>query len=151
MDGGEKFFTFNGSEYRGEYGLTASQEDYLEMICRNCPQSGSVRLGVLARKINVSESSASKMVHKLSETGLVTFEKYGTIYLTKRGRGIGEYLIFRHDVIESLYQHGDHDWQRHGYDQFIDRHCAHFIFLHGKPPLLNGITLKRPFYTTILR
>lgn len=50
MDGGEKFFTFNGSEYRGEYGLTASQEDYLEMICRNCPQSGSVRLGVLARK-----------------------------------------------------------------------------------------------------
>ena len=79
MDGGEKFFTFNGSEYRGEYGLTASQEDYLEMICRNCPQSGSVRLGVLARKINVSESSASKMVHKLSETGLVTFEKYGTI------------------------------------------------------------------------
>ena len=74
MDGGEKFFTFNGSEYRGEYGLTASQEDYLEMICRNCPQSGSVRLGVLARKINVSESSASKMVHKLSETGLVTFE-----------------------------------------------------------------------------
>lgn len=51
MDGGEKFFTFNGSEYRGEYGLTASQEDYLEMICRNCPQSGSVRLGVLARKI----------------------------------------------------------------------------------------------------
>lgn len=44
------------------------------MICRNCPQSGSVRLGVLARKINVSESSASKMVHKLSETGLVTFE-----------------------------------------------------------------------------
>ena len=94
MDGGEKFFTFNGSEYRGEYGLTASQEDYLEMICRNCPQSGSVRLGVLARKINVSESSASKMVHKLSETGLVTFEKYG--------RRIGEYLIFRHDVIESL-------------------------------------------------
>ena len=76
VDGGEKFFTFNGSEYRGEYGLTASQEDYLEMICRNCPQSGSVRLGVLARKINVSESSASKMVHKLSETGLVTFEKY---------------------------------------------------------------------------
>lgn len=72
------------------------------MICRNCPQSGSVRLGVLARKINVSESSASKMVHKLSETGLVTFEKYGTIYLTKRGRRIGEYLIFRHDVIESL-------------------------------------------------
>ena len=42
------------------------------------------------------------MVHKLSETGLVTFEKYGTIYLTKRGREIGEYLIFRHDVIESL-------------------------------------------------
>ena len=50
MDGGEKFFTFNGSEYRGEYGLTASQEDYLEMICRNCPQSGSVRLGVLANR-----------------------------------------------------------------------------------------------------
>ena len=128
MDGGEKFFTFNGSEYRGEYGLTASQEDYLEMICRNCPQSGSVRLGVLARKINVSESSASKMVHKLSETGLVTFEKYGTIYLTKRGRGIGEYLIFRHDVIESLNQHGEHHGQRHADDKFFYGHHTHFVF-----------------------
>ena len=98
----KNFFTFNGSEYRGEYGLTASQEDYLEMIFRNCPKSGTVRLVMLAKKINVSESSASRMVHKLSETGLVTFEKYGTIYLTRRGRKIGEYLVYRHEVIEKL-------------------------------------------------
>lgn len=132
MDGGEKFFTFNGGEYRGESGLTASQEDYLEMICQNCPPSGTVRLGVLARKINVGESSASKMVHKLSKTGLVKFEKYGTIYLTPRGRETGEYLVFRHDVIESLLRlingSGSELHQTELIEHFLDRRTVENIF-----------------------
>ena len=51
MDGGEKFFTFNGSEYRGEYGLTASQEDYLEMILRLSRAQKEVRIHQLAATV----------------------------------------------------------------------------------------------------
>ena len=90
------------------------------------------RLGVLARKINVGESSASKMVHKLSKTGLVKFEKYGTIYLTPRGRETGEYLVFRHDVIESLLRlingSGSELHQTELIEHFLDRRTVENIF-----------------------
>ena len=71
-------------------------------------EHGYVRVGALADKLNVRPSSVSKMVGRLRELGLVQFEKYGLITLTKKGDEIAAYLLWRHDVLLRFFQRLNH-------------------------------------------
>lgn len=82
--------------------LTSAMEDYLEMICRNSLKEGYLRINKLAELLNVKASSASKMVQKLGELGLLNYEKYGIIILTENGKEIGKFLLNRHNIIEEF-------------------------------------------------
>lgn len=82
--------------------LTPAMEDYLEMIFRNSGGKGYSRIIEIAGLLNVKASSATKMVQKLGELGLLQYKKYGMIILTERGREIGEYLLQRHQIIEEF-------------------------------------------------
>jgi Mn-dependent DtxR family transcriptional regulator len=82
--------------------LTSAMEDYLEMIYRHSMQDGYMRLNKLAELLNVRASSASKMVQKLGESGLLKYEKYGLIILTATGREIGAFLLQRHRIVEEF-------------------------------------------------
>ena len=82
--------------------LTSAMEDYLEMICRNSEQENFMRMNKLAELLNVKASSASKMVQKLGELGMLKYEKYGIIILTEDGKELGRYLLYRHKVIEDF-------------------------------------------------
>lgn len=96
------FYTQKGYEMRRQ-GLTGAMEDYLEMICRQANSDGYVRINFLAGRLNVRPSSASKMVYQLRELGLVAFEKYGLIQPTEEGRRIGDYLLYRHNVLHRFF------------------------------------------------
>lgn len=82
--------------------LTSAMEDYLEMICRHSLKDGYLRINRLAELLNVKASSASKMVQKLGELGMLKYEKYGVIILTDSGMEIGEFLLKRHSIIEEF-------------------------------------------------
>lgn len=82
--------------------LTPSLEDYLEMIYRYCQDESHIRVNTLARLLNVKDSSASKMVKKLGQLGLVNYEKYGIITLTEKGKKEGKFLLNRHNIIENF-------------------------------------------------
>jgi Mn-dependent DtxR family transcriptional regulator len=82
--------------------LTSAMEDYLEMIYRNSMDEGYIRIGKLAELLNVRAPSASKMVQRLSELGMLKFKKYGIIMLNENGREIGEYLLERHRLLEDF-------------------------------------------------
>jgi DtxR family transcriptional regulator, Mn-dependent transcriptional regulator len=82
--------------------LTSAMEDYLEMIFRNSLEEGYLRMNNLAELLNVKPSSASKMVQKLGELGLLKYEKYGVVILTETGKEIGRELLSRHSVIEKF-------------------------------------------------
>jgi len=82
--------------------LTPAMEDYLEMIYRNSLLEGYLRINKLAELLNVKASSASKMVQKLGELGLLNYEKYGIIVLSDSGREIGDFLLERHQIIEDF-------------------------------------------------
>ena len=99
----DSFHTF--SEYMKKYSqdlLSASMEDYLEMIFRLSEKIGYSRIHDLADALNVQPPSASKMVQKLSELKLIDYEKYGIIVLTQEGKRIGNFLLNRHNIIERL-------------------------------------------------
>lgn len=100
----EDFFTF--SEYMKKECdvLTASMEDYLEMIYRLSEKVGFTRIHELAKALNVQPPSATKMVQKLSELKFVKYEKYGIIILTKEGKSMGKYLLNRHNIIEAFFK-----------------------------------------------
>jgi Mn-dependent DtxR family transcriptional regulator len=39
------------------------------------------------------------MVNNLKYAGFITFEKYGYITITQKGLDLGNYLLYRHDVL----------------------------------------------------
>jgi len=80
--------------------ITPAMEDYLEMIYRCGLQEGYIRINQLAQLLNVRASSASKMVQKLGNLGLMKYEKYGVLVLSEEGKEIGKFLLERHNIIE---------------------------------------------------
>lgn len=95
----ENFYTFN--EYmKKEDKLTASMEDYLEMIYRLSLDTNFTRIHDLANALNVQPPSATKMMQKLSDYGLINYERYGIITLTEKGSNLGHFLLDRHNTIE---------------------------------------------------
>jgi Mn-dependent DtxR family transcriptional regulator len=98
------FYTFNEYMKKEDNSLTASMEDYLEMIYRLSINTGFTRIHELSDALNVQPPSSTKMVQKMSELGLLKYEKYGVIMLQENGRKIGEGLLKRHKIIEEFFR-----------------------------------------------
>jgi Iron dependent repressor, metal binding and dimerisation domain./Iron dependent repressor, N-terminal DNA binding domain. len=93
------FYTFSEYMKKDDDTLTASMEDYLEMIYRLSDESGFTRIHELSDALNVQPPSATKMVQKLAELKLIKYEKYGVIMLEEKGKQLGKALIKRHNII----------------------------------------------------
>lgn len=104
MSTDQQFHTVRGYQLLNAEGrvLTSGMEDYLEMIYRICLEAGFVRISQLAERLSVRPSSATKVVQKLSDLGLVDYEKYGRITLTEHGGHLGEFLYARHKTIQEF-------------------------------------------------
>lgn len=98
----EEFFTFRELMKRDDDILTASMEDYLEMVYRLSRDVGFTRVNEIASALNVQPPSVSKMIQKLAEQGMVDYEKYGYIILTRKGKKLGKELLYRHQVVEDF-------------------------------------------------
>lgn len=98
------FRTFDGYMKKEGNLLSASMEDYLEMICRLSGNTGFTRVHELAKALNVHPPSATRMVQKLGMLNLIQYERYGVIMLKSDGKRLGEKLLERHDSIESFFR-----------------------------------------------
>ncbi len=99
-----EFHTVRGYQLlrQNNMALTPAMEDYLEMVFRTCQEQGYLRINELAENLNVRASSATKMVQKLGEYGLIKYKKYGIIELTDTGKELGAFLLKRHNIIEKF-------------------------------------------------
>lgn len=97
------FYTLKGYSLLENPQITAAMEDYLEMICRLSANQVPVRINDLAHHLNVRPSSASKMAANLQELELIDFPKYGLITLTQKGIDTGNYLLFRHELLNRFF------------------------------------------------
>lgn len=107
MNVNEKFHTVRGYQLLDQNikHLTPAMEDYLEMIYRNSLEEGYIRISTLSELLSVKPSSTTNMVQRLAELNMIDYKKYGIIILTKEGREIGEYLLKRHEVIETFLKY----------------------------------------------
>lgn len=104
MQNNREFHTVRGYQLidREEKMISPAMEDYLEMIYRNSLEEGYMRINTLSDLLNVKPSSATKMVQKLTELGMLDYKKYGIIFLTDKGKELGEFLLNRHNIIEKF-------------------------------------------------
>lgn len=104
LENEKEFYTVRGYQMLNAEDkiLTSSMEDYLEMIYRICKDKDYIRINQLSEKLNVRPSSTTKVVQKLSRLGLVDYQRYGIIQLTKTGAEIGQFLLERHKIIEEF-------------------------------------------------
>lgn len=82
--------------------LTPALEDYLEMVYRCCGTNDYARVGKIAELLNVTASSASKMVSKLTNLGYLKYERHEIIFLTAKGREAGSFLLDRHNRVDQF-------------------------------------------------
>lgn len=101
MEQASEFHTVRGYQLleQNRRFLTSAMEDYLEMIYRTMQIDGYARINVLSEQLNVSPPSATNMVQKLNQLGLINYKKYGVITLTPTGNEIGAFLLQRHTII----------------------------------------------------
>lgn len=81
--------------------LTASQENYLELIWR-LSANGPVRISAIARLADVRLPSVTRAVNKLADAGLVLHESYGAVVFTDLGREAAESIVRRDTCLYRL-------------------------------------------------
>ena len=96
-----KFRTFREDMHKQ---LTASMEDYLEMIYRLSKTKKYTRLSELAHALNVSPAATSEMLHKLAALNYLIYDN-GIITLTKSGHKKGILLLKRHNIITEFLKY----------------------------------------------
>ncbi len=87
-------------------------EDYLKVIFNLGEWGVAAQANSdIAAALHVSTSSASEMIRKLSEQGLVSHQAYGPVELTPRGRRCAVDMVRRHRLVETyLVQELDYTW-----------------------------------------
>ncbi len=101
----EEFHTFRGyTQAQFERNkLSASMEDYLEMIYRLAADEDFTRVNDVAGALNVQPPSVTRMIQRLAARDLLEYERYGVIVLTEEGREVGRYLLQRHNMLEEFF------------------------------------------------
>ena len=84
--------------------LSASLEDYLELICNLLETSESVKAVELARKLNVSRASVSEALSKLAEKNLIVYEGHKGITITPEGLEKAHEVISKHQALTSFFE-----------------------------------------------
>ena len=80
--------------------FSAAVEDYAKAIYALQEDGAPVSTTALAQRLDVTPASASGMVRKLDELGLVTHERYRGVRLTERGTRLALEMVRHHRLLE---------------------------------------------------
>ena len=84
---------------KAEKPLTQVMEDYLEAIFDLDQEKKVVRVKDIARRLDVKMPTVTSMLKTLSKRGLVHYEKYEYVELTRAGSAVGREMRRRHGIL----------------------------------------------------
>lgn len=84
--------------------LSPSLEDYLEEVYRFSVTHDIVRVTDISHKLKVSLPSVTKALGKLRAGEYITYQRYGMIGLTEKGRQMGRYLVDRNSLLQDFFR-----------------------------------------------
>lgn len=92
----------NSKNRNGVPDLSPSLEDYLEEIYRFSQSQPTIRVSDISHKLDVALPSVTKALRKLKEKDYITYQRYGVIGLTDKGRQTGKFLVDRNQVLQDF-------------------------------------------------
>jgi len=79
--------------------ISASLEDYLEIIYEIIEEKQGVRAVEISRRLGVGRSSVTEALKNLAEKKLVNYGRYDVISLTPAGEKVAKKIQFKHQVL----------------------------------------------------
>lgn len=77
-----------------------TEENYLKALLNLADEQGEVNISDLSNVLHVSKPTVNSMVKNLQRQGLVNYEKYRPLSLTKKGRKEAALVIRKHRLTE---------------------------------------------------
>ena len=84
--------------------LSASLEDYLEIICNYVESNKNVRAIDISKELNISRASVTEALKKLENKGFLNYGRYDAISLTPIGKEIAQNIISKHKVLQTFFE-----------------------------------------------
>jgi DtxR family Mn-dependent transcriptional regulator len=141
-----------------------STEDYIKAIYKLQREQEKVTTSALAGQLQLTDASITDMIKKLSDKGLVHYERYQGVGLTSRGRRMAVQIVRRHRLWEMYLVkflgfswdqvHDEAERLEHVTSDVLERQLDEALGFptsdpHGDPiPGVDG-TLKPPEYTAL--
>ena len=84
--------------------LTASLEDYLEIICNHTNSEKNIRAVDISKELNISRASVTEALKKLANKGFVNYDRYEAISLTETGKEVAQKVVSKHTVLQIFFE-----------------------------------------------
>ncbi|MBO5479138.1 MAG: metal-dependent transcriptional regulator [Clostridia bacterium] len=79
--------------------VSKALEEYLKTMYVLKQQNGKIRVTDIAEKMNCTKPSVNKAIYNLKDNGLLNYESYGTIELTKEGENLAKKILEAYDIV----------------------------------------------------
>ena len=113
-------------------GNSSAVEDYLERILELINTKGYARVVDIALSLKISQASVTNMVQRLDGDGLLKYEKYRGLVLTKAGETLARTIAERHQLLSNFLT-------LLGLDQRVIEHDVEGMEHHISAPTLRAI------------
>jgi len=84
--------------------LSSGLEDYIEAIYISSINNENLKGADLARKLSVSRASVSEALAKLVSKGLIKYNSYESISLTKQGESEAQRVYSKHHILKEFFE-----------------------------------------------
>lgn len=84
--------------------LSSNLEDYLETIYHLEKENRVARAKDIAERLKVSRASVTGALKTLGDKGLINYEPYSYVTLTKKGHAIASEVDRRHRILKGFFQ-----------------------------------------------
>ena len=121
-----------GKNLRSALGSSTAVEDYLERILELINSKGYARVVDIASALKISQASVTNMVQRLGTEGLLKYEKYRGLVLTKAGEKLARNIAHRHKLLTEFLK-------LLGLDDRVIYHDVEGMEHHISPPTLRAI------------
>lgn len=79
--------------------ISKALEEYVKNMYILKKQNGNIRVTDIANKMSCTKPSVNKAINNLKDNGIVNYESYGTIELTKEGEDLAKKILEAYDIV----------------------------------------------------
>ena len=84
--------------------LSQSMEDYIEAIALLSEKDGQAKANDIAESLKVKKPSVTSALKELARRGLVHYQKYMPITLTRKGAAQADIIIHKHKILQDFFE-----------------------------------------------